>query len=75
MAQVSRLIFSSVFFFLLASFLMIPGNRAVRNYKVARHDWKGCSVHIHVCVVIKNIPLRGVELGAAKTATSEIAAV
>lgn len=28
-----------------------------------------------VCVVIKCIPLRGVELGAAKTATSEIAAV
>lgn len=54
---------------------MIPGNRAVRNYKVARHDWEGCFVHIHVCVVIKCIPLRGVELGAAKTATSEIAAV
>lgn len=31
--------------------------------------------HSCVCVVIKCIPLRGVELGAAKTATSEIAAV
>lgn len=39
---------------LLASFFMIPGNRAVRNYKVARHDWEGCCVHIHV---IKCIPL------------------